>query len=220
MDKKDMNGGRLTVSATATWLKAAELFMTLLRIDSSAATQGSVSRALTDRIIAALAPDTVITRDLAKTPPPLITEDWINARALPEAERTPAQKAELEISDTLVAELAAADTIVIGLPIYNFAAPAALKAWVDLIARVGVTFRYTPNGPEGLLKGKRAILAMASGGTAAGSDIDFASGYMRHVLGFVGITDVTLISADALAKDPDGTMARAHAAIETLPKAA
>ena len=194
--------------------------MTLLRIDSSAATQGSVSRALTDRIIAALAPDTVITRDLAKTPPPLITEDWINARALPEAERTPAQKAELEISDTLVAELAAADTIVIGLPIYNFAAPAALKAWVDLIARVGVTFRYTPNGPEGLLKGKRAILAMASGGTAAGSDIDFASGYMRHVLGFVGITDVTLISADALAKDPDGTMARAHAAIETLPKAA
>lgn len=190
--------------------------MKLLRIDSSAATQGSVTRDLTDRIITALAPEAVTTRDLAKTPLPQITEEWITARATPEADRTEEQHAELTLSDALVAELATADTLVIGLPVYNFSVPASLKAWIDLVARVGVTFRYTPEGPVGLLTGKRAIIAMASGGTAAGSDIDFASGYLRHVLGFVGITDVTLIAADALAKDPDGTVSRAHAAIDGL----
>lgn len=192
--------------------------MKLLRIDSSAATQGSVTRDLTDRIIATLAPTDVTTRDLAATPLPQITEEWITARATPEAERTDAQRAELILSDTLVDEIAQADTLVIGLPVYNFSVPASLKAWIDLIARVGVTFRYTANGPEGLLTGKRAIIAMASGGTAAGSDIDFASGYLRHVLGFVGITDVTLVAADALAKDADGTLARAYSAIVDLPE--
>jgi len=194
--------------------------MTLLRIDSSAATKGSVTRALTDRIVATLSPTSVTTRDLALTPPPQITESWITARTQPEAERSPAQNAELALSDTLVAELIAADTNVIGLPVYNFSVPASLKAWIDLIARVGVTFRYTSDGPQGLLTGKRAIIAMASGGTPAGSDIDFASGYLRHVLGFVGITDVTLITADALAKDPEGTLARAHADIDALQQAA
>ncbi len=86
----------------------------------------------------------------------------------------------------------AADTLVIGLPIYNFGVPAALKAWVDQVARAGVTFRYTETGPKGLLTGKRAIIAVASGGTEAGSDVDFATGYIRHVLGFIGITDVHL----------------------------
>lgn len=190
--------------------------MKLLRIDSSVATQGSVTRDLTDRIIAALAPADVTTRDLAATPLPQITEAWVTARATPEADRSDAQRAELVLSDQLVDEIAQADTLVIGLPVYNFSVPASLKAWIDLIARVGVTFRYTAEGPEGLLKGKRAIIAMASGGTEAGSEIDFASGYLRHVLGFVGITDVTLIAADALAKDAEGTLARAHGAIDTL----
>ena len=139
---------------------------------------------------------------------------------MPADQRSADEKAELALSDTLIAELRAADTIVIGLPIYNFGVPAALKAWVDLVARPGVTFRYGENGPEGLLEGKRVILAMASGGTPAGSDIDFATGFMRHVLGFIGITDVQLVSADAIARDRDGTLARAHAQIEALPKAA
>ncbi len=191
--------------------------MKLLRIDSSVATQGSVTRDLTDRIIAMLAPSEITTRDLARTPLPQITEDWVTARATPEADRTEAQRAELTLSDALVEEIMQADTLVIGLPVYNFSVPASLKAWIDLVARVGVTFRYTQDGPEGLLKGKRATIAMASGGTAAGSDIDFASGYLRHVLGFVGITDVTLVAADALARDADGTLARAHAAIAALP---
>ena len=147
---------------------------------------------------------------------PQLTQDWIDARSTPDADRSAAQHSVLALSDTLVGELVDAETIVIGLPVYNFSVPASLKAWIDLVARVGVTFRYTPNGPEGLLKGKRAIIAMASGGTAAGSDIDFASGYLRHVLGFIGITDVTLIAADALAKDAEGTLARAHQAIDGL----
>lgn len=190
--------------------------MKLLRIDSSAATQGSVTRDLTDRIITSLAPSSVTTRDLAQKPLPQITGDWITARNVAEADRTTPQRAELALSDTLVSEMQEADTLVIGLPVYNFSVPASLKAWIDLVARVGVTFRYTPDGPQGLLTGKRAIIAMASGGTAAGSDIDFASGYLRHVLGFVGITDVTLIAADALAKDAEATLARAHAGIEAL----
>lgn len=190
--------------------------MKLLRIDSSATIEGSVTRDLTDRVVATLAPDAVTIRDLAATPLPQITADWITARTVAEDGRSDAQRAELAVSDNLIGELIEADTLVIGLPVYNFSVPAALKAWIDLVARVGVTFRYTPDGPEGLLKGKRAIIAMASGGTAAGSEIDFASGYLQHFLGFIGITDVTLIAADALAKDPDGTLARAHAAIDSL----
>jgi FMN-dependent NADH-azoreductase len=111
-------------------------------------------------------------------------------------QRSAAQRAALAESDALVAELAAADLLVIGVPIYNFGVPAALKAWVDMVARARLTFRYTENGPEGLLRGKRAYLVVASGGTAVGSEIDFATGYLRHVLGFLGIEDVQIIAAD------------------------
>ena len=109
-----------------------------------------------------------------------------------------------------------ADTIVIGTPIYNFSVPSTLKAWIDLVARVGVTFNYTETGPVGLLEGKRAIIAVASGGTQAGSDIDFATTYLRHVLGFIGITDVELVAADQLSMDEEGSMQRAKSAIEAL----
>ncbi|MDF1726735.1 MAG: NAD(P)H-dependent oxidoreductase [Sulfitobacter sp.] len=194
--------------------------MTLLRIDSSASLTGSVTRDLTDRIIASLDQRDVVTRDLARDPLPQIDQDWTKARATAPDERTADQTAALALSDTLVAELMAADTIVIGVPIYNFSVPAALKAWIDLVARVGVTFRYSPDGPQGLIAGKRVILAVASGGTPAGSDIDFATGYMRHVLAFMGMTEVEIIAADALAIDPEGTLERAHAAVAELPRAA
>jgi hypothetical protein len=117
-----------------------------------------------------------------------------------------------------VAELKAADTLVIGLPIYNFGVPAALKAWVDQVARAGVTFKYSEYGPKGLLEGKRAIVAVASGGTEAGSDIDFATGYIRHVLGFIGITDVEFVTADRLMLDADGTMAKASNRSRRFPR--
>ena len=186
----------------------------ILRIDASARRSGSVSRDLTDKIIARIG-GAVTTRDLA-TALPLIDETWVGANFTPADDRTPEQARTLALSDALVAEVQAADTLVIGLPIYNFGVPAALKAWVDLVARAGVTFRYTETGPKGLLEGKRAIIAVASGGTEAGSEIDFATGYIRHVLGFIGITDVTFVAADQLAKDPDDTLARAHAQIEEL----
>ncbi len=191
----------------------------LLRIDASARRTGSVSRDLTDRIIARHGDAHVITRDLADGLP-LITEDWVGANFTPSDQRSDAQKDILAISDELVAELKAADTIVIGLPIYNFGVPAALKAWVDLVARAGVTFQYSETGPEGLLTGKRAIIAVASGGTEAGSEIDFATGYMRHVLGFIGITDVEFVTADRLMVDADATLQSALAQVEELRVAA
>jgi FMN-dependent NADH-azoreductase len=167
----------------------------ILRIDASARKAGSSSRALTDALIERLSPANIVSRDLSEALP-FVTENWVHANFTDEAERTAEQKAELALSDALVEEIFAADILVIGTPIYNFAVPAALKAWIDLIARARKTFHYTATGPEGLLSGKQAYVLIASGGTEVGSDIDFASGYLRNILGFVGITDVTIIAAD------------------------
>ena len=188
---------------------------TVLRLDSSARTTGSVTRDLADKVIADLNPDHVITRDLSKGVD-LITEAWVGANFTPAADRSDAQTAELAQSDSLIAEIQEADTLVIGLPIYNFGVPAAFKAWVDQIARAGVTFRYTETGPVGLLQGKRAIVIVASGGVEAGSAVDFATDFTRHVLGFVGITDVDVIAADRLMVDADAALKKAHSAIEAL----
>ncbi len=166
----------------------------VLRIDASARKNGSSSRALSDSLIEQLAPENLVIRDLA-IDLPFVTEDWVGANFTDEADRSDEQKATLSISDTLVEEIVAADTLVIGTPIYNFGVPAALKAWVDMVARARKTFHYTANGPEGLLTGKKAYILITSGGTEVGSEIDFASGYLRHVLGFIGIEDVTVISA-------------------------
>jgi len=170
---------------------------TILRIDASARREGSTTRSLTDRLVSRLVADagaTVVTRDLTEALPQL-TEDWIGANFTEADARSAAQREILALSDHLVSELKAADTVVIGVPVYNFGVASALKAWVDLVARARVTFRYTEAGPEGLLAGKRAILVVASGGTPVGADVDFATGYMRHVLGFMGITDVTVVDA-------------------------
>ena len=188
---------------------------TILHVDASARRQGSTTRDLSQRIVQHLNPDHIIRRDLA-SPLPLLTEDWIGANFTPEDQRDDTQRQHLSLSDELVAELQKADTIVIGLPIYNFSVPAAFKAWIDLVARAGLTFSYTENGPKGLLEGKRAILAVASGGTAVGSEIDFATDYVRHVLGFIGIQDVQIVAADAMATDAEATLALAHDAINEL----
>jgi FMN-dependent NADH-azoreductase len=122
----------------------------------------------------------------------------------------------MSFSDELVAELKSADAVVIATPIYNFSVPAPLKAWIDLIARPRVTFRYTPKGPVGLLQGKRAYVAIASGGTPIGGELDFASTYLRHMLGFIGITDVTIIGADGTMVDADSALARAREQIAAV----
>ncbi|PTX54417.1 FMN-dependent NADH-azoreductase [Litoreibacter ponti] len=189
--------------------------MTILQIDSSARRTGSVTRDLTAKLAHALGGQ-VVHRDLAATPLPQITETWVGSNFTPAAERSPAQREALAQSDALVAELQAADTIIIGLPIYNFGVPAALKAWIDLVARAGVTFKYTPDGPKGLLEGKRAIVAIASGGTKSGSEIDFATPYIKHVLGFIGIHDVEVVAADQLGADAEAKLSAAQSQIDAL----
>lgn len=188
---------------------------TILRIDASARHADSVTRQLSDKIIAQLDPDHIITRDLSSSLPQ-IDEAWVGANATPADQRTADQVAKLELSDSLIAELKEADTLVIGLPVYNFGAPAAFKAWVDQIARVGVTFQYSEAGPEGLLKGKRAIVVYASGGVPMGSAVDFASGFVRQVLNFIGITDVEFIAADGMNLDPEAALKAANEAIAKL----
>lgn len=180
--------------------------LNILRIDSSARRDGSVSRDLADLYIDSVAetrPVRVQTRDVSGGLP-VINQDWIAATFTPEPDRTADHHAALAGSDRLVEELEASELIVISTPIYNFGIPASLKLWIDQIARAGRTFRYTENGPVGLLNGKRVVILAASGGTQVGSDIDFATPYLRHVLGFLGISDVDIIAADQLmASGPD-----------------
>ena len=161
----------------------------------------SVSRGLGQSIVDGLAAKSgasVTTRDLAANDLPYVSAERFAANLTPAADRTPEQAELAAIADTLIAELQAADTIVIATPVYNFGPPATLKAWADLVARAGTTFQYTANGPEGLLKGKKAYLAIATGGTPVGSDVDFMSRWLTFFLGFLGITDVEMVAADGI----------------------
>lgn len=173
----------------------------ILKIDASGRLDGSVSRALTRDVTSALearhGAANVVSRDLADGVS-FVDDRWIEANFTAPDERTPEQRERLAESDRLVAELQAADVIVIGSPIYNFGVPAVLKAWVDMIARARLTFRYTENGPVGLLEGKKAYVVIASGGVPVDSPVDFATPYLRQALAFVGITDVEVIRADRI----------------------
>ena len=188
--------------------------LNILHVAASGRTTGSVSRTLARDFLAEIDKTgraaKVVERDLNQGVA-FVDEDWINANFTPQDERTADQTARLHYSDQLVAELKAADLLLISTPIYNFGVPASLKAWIDMIARARLTFQYTEKGPVGLLEGKRAVIAVASGGTAVGSEIDFATGYLKHVLGFIGIKDVSIIAADQLMADPEASKARARA---------
>ncbi len=207
-------------------LKPRHRTLKVLRIDSSVSGEGSMTRRVADALVAELergdGPIDLRVRDLASQPPRLLDPDWVKANFTPPEGRGEAERAALAESDALVAELKAADVLVIGVPIYNFGIPAVLKAWVDLVARARVTFRYKEQGPVGLLTGKRAYLAVASGGTPVGSAVDFATGYLRHVLGFLGITEVEVVAADRVAtRGGDEALAEAKVRIaELLPEAA
>jgi FMN-dependent NADH-azoreductase len=195
--------------------------MTVLHIDASARHDGSTSRTLSLELVDALrqAGDTVVYRDVGAGLP-LLTGEMIGSYFTPPADRSEDQKAAIALSDELVAELQAADTIVFGVPVYNYGAPAAFKAWADLVARVGVTFRYTENGPVGLLEGKKAYLVVATGGTKVDSPIDFFTPWARQFLGFLGIKDVEVLAADALMADADGKIAEVRETIAGLKQAA
>lgn len=191
----------------------------VLEVSASARSASSASRQLTKDLVAALdarhGDMQVRRRDLAKGVP-LINEAWVEANFTPEASRTDSQLKTLAFSDELVAELKETDILVIGTPLYNFSIPAALKAWIDMITRARLTFRYTENGPEGLLAVKKAYVIMATGGVPAGSAADFATPYLRHALAFIGITDVEFIAADRLNSEAEESMDRARARIAEL----
>ena len=173
----------------------------ILHITASMRGEESISRTLSTTItegLTAKSGASVTKRDLSANDLPYVDAATFGANLTPVDERTPEQAELATISDSLIAELQTADTIVIGTPIYNFGVPAIVKAWADLVARAGTTFRYTPNGPEGLLAGKKAYIAVASGGTPVGGDADFMTSWLTFFFGFLGIQDVEVIAADGI----------------------
>jgi len=202
--------------------------MNVLHIDSSPLAEASVSRLLTQAIVTALAeahPGLEVTRlDLAEAPPPHLTADLIQVVKFRNLDHlSTAQKEELARTDTLVDQFLAADIVVIGAPMYNFSLPTQLKAWVDRVSQAGRTFRYTETGPIGLAGGRKVIIASARGGRYAGTPyetaLDHQEAYLRAVLGFWGVTDISVIRAEGVAMGPEAraeALAAAHRDIETL----
>jgi len=187
--------------------------MRVLRVDASARVEDSITRQLADRLIQGmkdLTPDLSLSRRDVAQGLPFVDAAWVNANLTDPEMRSEAQRQALAGSDALVAEVMDADVWVIATPIYNFGVPASLKAWIDQIARARLTFRYTDQGPEGLLSGKKVYILTATGGTEVGSAIDFATPWLRFVLDFLGITDVEVIAADRGMMR--GDLARQHAA--------
>src|ERR1700689_4966557 len=192
--------------------------MKLLRIDSSAR-RNSVSRQLTGRFVEAWQHEhpegTVIERDLPATTLPHITDEWVQAIHSDPTTLTAEQKQVLAISDTLVDDVVQADAIVIGAPMYNFAIAAPLKAWIDQVVGVGKTVLFAATGPQGVLKGKKAYVITSRGGAYRPSTpperFDYQEPYLRHILPFIGLTDVTFIHAENQNPGPQAEPAKAAA---------
>jgi FMN-dependent NADH-azoreductase len=181
---------------------------TILQINSSLHGEQAQSSRLASEFVEALrgprrldaGPGISLTvRDLARRPVPHLTAERFQALATPAGERTLDQQRVVAESDELVEELKRADVIAIGLPMYNFGVPSTLKAYFDHVARAGVTFRYTADGPVGLLAGKRAYVFATRGGRHAGTPADLQTAYVRQFLGFIGIRDVEFVYAEGLA---------------------
>ena len=177
--------------------------MNILQINSSARREGSQSSLLADSVVErlrALEPDATLTvRDLAATPHLELDAAAMQALFTAPAERTREQAARVALDDALIAEIQAADVVVLGVPMYNFGVPAQLKNWIDAISRAQVTFRYTANGPEGLLKGKNVYVALTRGGKYRNTPADTQVPYLTTVFGFLGMTDVQFLYAEGLA---------------------
>jgi FMN-dependent NADH-azoreductase len=188
---------------------------TLLHLDTSPL-ETSVSRELAREFVAtwktANPNGTVIYRDLAALTPAPINQAWVHAAYTPVDSRTPEQKALLAPSEELIQELEAADEIVIGVPMHNFSIPSTLKLWIDQIARAGRTFSYDANGPKGLLQNKKATLLVASGGVyspeSPAAALNFVDPYLKAVLGFLGITDVRILSVGGVSQLMTGAIDR------------
>ncbi len=195
--------------------------MNILQINSSARRDASHSTRLATRVVERLretAPESTLTvRDFNIAPHPILDEAALGALFTPANQRTPEQAARVALDDALIAELQAADVVVLGVPMYNFGVPAQLKNWIDAISRAGVTFRYTEKGPEGLLKGKKVYVALTRGGQYRNTPSDTQVPYLKTIFTFLGLTDVQFVYAEGLAMGADAErngIASAHEQIE------
>ncbi len=181
--------------------------MNILQINASARSEGANSTRVANSIVAHLQSEnpaaTLALRDLASNPHSVLDEAALGALFTPAEQRTSAQSARVALDDVLIAEIQAADVIVLGVPMYNFGVPVQLKNWIDAIARNGVTFRYTETGPQGLLTDKKVYVALARGGRYRGTEADTQVPYLKTVLGFLGMTDVHFIYAEGLNMGPE-----------------
>lgn len=191
----------------------------ILHIDSSGRHSASITRKLTHALVSEIRTETsqIIYRDLSSNLA-FINETMINAYFTPDDQRSDAEKESIVLSDAIVKELVDSDIVVIGAPMYNFAAPAALKAWADLAARAGETFQYTEDGPKGLLEGKKAYIVVTAGGVVLDSDADFLTPWLRFFLGFIGISDVELIKVEGLSNNEEDALAPVLSIIKALDK--
>ena len=191
--------------------------MSILHIDSSARIHDSNSRKISQYLTEQL-DQPAIYRDLASNPLPAISaEDLIavHGSIIPEATDISASlKSQLDLSDSLIKELNQAENLVIAAPMYNFSVPVVVKQWIDLVARAGHSFRYTEQGPVGLLKTQRAFIITSSGGTPVGSDYDFASRYLEQFCRFVGINEIIHIDASGSKGSPEEVIASAKQQID------
>jgi FMN-dependent NADH-azoreductase len=189
----------------------------ILRLDASASPVESTSRGLGDELLERIlrhSPGSEIRKRDLNHDPQFIDARWIEANLSASDTRSATAQQRLAYSDELIAELQWADHILMTTPMYNFSVPATLKAWIDQVCRAGITFRYTANGPQGLLSGKRADIVITTGGAPLDSPVDFASGYLRQVLGFIGIDEVEIIAADRMNQNSEQSVARALQQIE------
>ena len=195
--------------------------MKILQVNSSVRGAASVSTQIATSIVQHLSKlkpaAEVEVRELASQP--FLDSQALGALFTPAEARTAEQKARVAIDDATIAQLKEADVVVLGVPLYNLGEPVQLKAWIDAISRAGVTFRYTANGPEGLLQGKKIFIAFSRGGKYKGTPYDTQTPYLRNMLGFLGMTDVTFLHAEGLAMGEEAVtkaLAEVQAEIETL----
>ena len=172
----------------------------VLAITSSLQTGAGNSTKLVEQYLEKISgASAVVRRDLAATNIPHLTDVEMAAWATTPADRNDEQQQLAQLSDDIIAEVKNADEIVLGVPMYNFGIPSVLKAWIDRLARAGVTFTYTENGPKGLLDGKKVTILAARGGMYAGTPLDTQTEYLRNFWNFVGVTDVNFVYAEGLA---------------------
>jgi FMN-dependent NADH-azoreductase len=194
--------------------------MKLLQINSSVRSEGShsnrLSKVLVERLLTANPGAALTVRDLGHTPHPALDEAALQALFTPADQRNAAQQARVAQDDALIAEIQAADVVVLGAPMYNFGISSQLKNWIDAISRAQVTFRYTANGPEGLLTGKKVYVVLTRGGLYRNTGNDTQMPYLKTFFGFLGMTDVEFIYAEGLAMGPDAEAAAIASATQQI----